>query len=389
MAGLFNPFRLFSSNAVEKSASQQSPLAEKKKEKRDDLASHWPRFGVKNFFGYYPFMRLLGYGGSILAPIGVKKLISKVTGETDERELERKTKEAKKIVGRTEAAAFSGWSLFSFFKEKRQLKEQLRNTVAAEFGMNPGRVGLIDLRRSANPLVESTVDKFFSKNAIRFGTDIWFWVNLNFGILMKAIGITAERSVFVQKTAYEQLTGIVHDAWTLNAMSRSELSGNLIRVLQTSFRDHKVRPLDKEMVDNNRELFDKMAQAILEHKMGLAEVVYVMGGIMLKPEDPQLSLQNFNNVLEKGLIAIAKEKYDTGGVSFSEKTTDIKEDKVIPVVKGKKSESTEDKKDSAEKKNENAENVADKHEKKPLIKIIKDGPKPAMAVADGEMVAAR
>lgn len=44
---------------------------------------------------------------------------------------------------------------------------------------------------------------------------------------------------------------------------------------------------------------------------------------MLKPEDVKGNLRNLQNVLEKGLKGIAREKYDSGGISYTEKTTDL------------------------------------------------------------------
>ena len=245
------------------------------------------------------------------APIPFSKRFSIMDEDTHVRE--RAIRNTLSVV---EAASFMAWTAYNFVKERKDALNCYSSVVAAETGQDATKMDMSKLGKTENPLVTSVLDKFYWQNISRAATDSLFLVGLKHGIIGKAIGITLERSVFFNKTAVEQLRDIVDDAkWNnLGADGKNDLRKTFVKVAQLSCKENHLTSLTEAEVTSLKPAFEKLAERVMEKKFGFAEVVYVMGNIIVHPDKPLQAMQDIENIDKGGLAGIAAQKREQLGL---------------------------------------------------------------------------
>ncbi len=270
---------------------------------------HWmgARFNG-TLFSYYPWLRMTGYVFDLLyVPMALMMSGQKVGTEFPNRngiKVEFRTK-----LNRIEAATFTGLAAVAAVADRAAFRQEFAGAVAAELGENEDKVGLIQMRQSHNPIVESAMDYYSWRNVARFGTSLFFFKGLIVGVLAKLFDVTLERSVFRQTPAYEnaeQLVGTIRRQ-NLGLRMQDEVVNDMVGVIQQSRSEHQLEPFDEATIDSWIPALEELANALISNKnIGSNELVFGLGGGMLIPGDGEQSLKNIRTMLELGLERVAE-----------------------------------------------------------------------------------
>lgn len=208
-----------------------------------------------------------------------------------------------------ESVVFTGLAAMHSWEAGKQLKENFKLAVATEFGKDPKDVTFSDLRRSNNPLVVSAVDRFCWQTPTRLGAGLAFLGSLWGGIIANSIVISTERTIFYRPIAYDMLSKAVNDVQinNLGAEAKGEVVDNLIRVLQAERFDHRQANIPREQVEGLRPVLELVADDVIAKRFGITGLMYIMGGGVLIPEDPQQSMRNYQHVREVGVSGVMEE----------------------------------------------------------------------------------
>jgi hypothetical protein len=212
-----------------------------------------------------------------------------------------------------ETALFLGLATANYVKDKRDLHTNLDLAVAAERGLVSEEIEDWHLRASKNPIIQSVMDRHKWQYRLRFGSAPWFSIGLPFGILANAFVITAERTVFYRPLAYDLLKRAVTDVQINNmdsGLTQARLSDDLVKVLQQERMDHRQPTLTNEQIKGIRPTIDLIAKDIIDKRFGFAGAIYIMGGGVIVPEDPQQTRLNYEHVRQVGVSGIAREARD-------------------------------------------------------------------------------
>lgn len=210
---------------------------------------------------------------------------------------------------RVESVVFTGLAAMHSWEAGKQLKENFKLAVATEFGKDPKDVTFSDLRRSNNPLVVSAVDRFCWQTPTRLGAGLAFLGSLWGGIIANSIVISTECTIFYRPIAYDLLSKAVNDVQinNLGAEAKGEVVDNLIRVLQAERFDHRQANIPREQVEGLRPVLELVADDVISKRFGITGLMYIMGGGVLIPEDPQQSMRNYQHVREVGVSGVTEE----------------------------------------------------------------------------------
>ena len=227
---------------------------------------------------------------------------------------------ANNAVNALETATFLGWTIYTFMNERRESMKHFGSVFAAETGDFGGYKSVIKLEKSENPLIASMMDRFNWQTSTRGVSDMMFLVGLKPGILAKALSITLERSVFMNKLAYEKLRDMVDDAqWNnMGERAHTEVTDTLIKIAQQSCRETHIPAISKEQLVALAPAFGELKDRIIDKKYSLPEVTYILGDIVVHPNEPQRALDRIHEVDAKGLRNIGNEKAKTKGLPLAE-----------------------------------------------------------------------
>lgn len=215
----------------------------------------------------------------------------------------------KNFINKVEAGMFTGLALLHSADGYKKLKESVKLALSAELGKDPEEIGFSDLLHSNNPLVVSAMDRLCWQTPLRVGAGLSFLPALWTGIFANSLVITAERTVFYRPLAYDVLAKAINDVQIngLGEENKAELMDNLIRVLQAERFDHRQATISREQVEALRPVLEEIANDVINKKFGIAGMIYIMGGGVLIPEDPEQSLANYRHLQEVGVSGVAAE----------------------------------------------------------------------------------
>jgi hypothetical protein len=293
-------------------------------------------FNLSSFFSYYPMLRWGGYVGELTTSRASKLMerhlselnskISKMGTDKNkyvpeggyekyllsrEKKLDRISKAPDFVtpLAQAEAVGFTGLASAFAMKEYKDLKQNCALAVAAERGKDEKDIGFMDLRASNNPIVATAVDRFIWQTVARNGAGLSFFGGLLSGVLGNTALFTLERTVFYRPVAYDLLNKVVNDIQVnrLGDESKPVLVDGLIRSMQAMRMDHRQPLITKQQVDNLRPVLNRIAEDVIDRNFGLRGVMYLMGGGVLVPENPELSMRNYEHVYKLGVSGVAQE----------------------------------------------------------------------------------
>ncbi len=327
----------YSQESSTKSANFHPVLLSRHMDKRDSgLSAMGMNFNLSSFMSYYPLLRWGGYVGE-LSTSRASKLMERKYGELQAKKLEAEKvgstfqpssmyekyllKQGQKKdyfsgtpdfvtpLAQAEAIGFTGLATAFATKEYGDLKRNCALAVSAERGKDEKDINFWDLRGSNNPIVASAVDRFIWQTVARNGAGLSFFGGLLSGILGNTALFTLERTVFYRPIAYDILSKTVNDVQVnrLGDESQPILVDGLIRSLQASRMDHRQPLMTKKQVDDLRPVLTRIAEDIVDRNFGLRGVMYLIGGGVLVPENPDLSMRNYEHVYKLGVSGIAQE----------------------------------------------------------------------------------
>lgn len=213
------------------------------------------------------------------------------------------------VIDKVEGVAFSGLALVSCYSLLNTLLKDARLAVGAELGKEPENVNLHDLRKSANPMVATMVDKALWQCAIRTVSGGLFFKGLQWGVLGNVLSITTERTIFYHPTAFDILQKSVNNIQINNLGEESKLDmvDALVKTLQAERLDHRRTPWTREELHSVRPVLEEVAQDIIDKRFGFAGALYVMGAGLILPGKPEQSMANFRHVHEVGVQGVMQE----------------------------------------------------------------------------------
>lgn len=215
----------------------------------------------------------------------------------------------KSRINYAESIAFTALALWHSKSSYDQMRDNCKLAVAAELGKDVKSIGLNDLRHSNNPLVVSAINRSFWQSLLRTGGGLSFIHSLWAGIMVNSAVITAERTVFYRPIAYDVLSKTVNDVQmnSLGMEAKSDVVDNLIRVLQAERFDHRQQMIPREQVEAMRPTLDLIAEDVINKRFGITGMMYIMGGGVIIPEDPQQTQTNYMHVRDIGVSGVMEE----------------------------------------------------------------------------------
>lgn len=272
---------------------------------------------LKMFEHYYAPMRMLGYSAGTF--VDMRKDALKSAGKTDEfLQLD------KARIAKIEAGVFMGVTALYAARDWKDMLHHFRGAVAAEHGTAPTHISGSEMRRSANPIIQSALRRFTAMNVVRFAADALFYPGLNWGLLGMAGRITAERTLFNQKTAYDRLEILFENTQVhhFDIESKEKVAKDLVNVIQQAQRDHQRAPWSKQTILHYMPFFTRMGEAITDKQIGMTDTVYILGELMTKRLTLEDSLALTERICEEGLngkpgrVEPVRQSQDVSGSDF-------------------------------------------------------------------------
>gem|GEM_PF-3485720 len=295
-----------------------------------------PAFNLGSFLTYYPMLRFAGYTAEVLYSQTLKGVKEnkfdtltgnkafteplpksftgkiKYTYDNTKEWMHNKHHKEKKLAGYlafAEAAAFTSMAGIYWAKEHKHFLHETDLAVAAERGFDEKEINYGHLKASKNPLIQSAYDRQYLQHRMRVAAGATFAGGIPLGIVANGLLITAERTIFYRPLGFDILKKAVVDVQSnnLGESSKDELIDNLIRVMQQTRRDHDRDTISREQIDGLRPVLDKVADDIIDGRFGFEGALYIMGGGVIIPENPEQSMKNFQHVHNVGVSGIAHE----------------------------------------------------------------------------------
>ncbi len=197
---------------------------------------------------------------------------------------------------RAESTIFAGMAVSYGAMEVQKLMEDSKVALALEYDKPQDEVTLGDLMHSENPMVQSHFRLSCLKNAVRAVSGSGFAFNLEAGLVGIAVDIGLERTVFAAKTSYDKLKHVINHAQT-NAHSGNaacEIMANDLQEVMQLMRENqgKVHVCQHDML-KLRDVTEMIADDVLKQVMSIEDMIAVMGGGIINPDDPNQSMENY------------------------------------------------------------------------------------------------
>ncbi len=242
---------------------------------------------------YYGAMRFLGYAASPISDIYFDRFKDqqkqdRIDAKGDPEKLAaidaREPKYQKNDIGKIEAIIFAITTALFAWRDWKDMKRCFGSALGAEQQKSPSQVRSSDLFNTENPIVQTALKRFFYVNAVRFTADAAFGLSLNIGILGQAVRVTAERSLFSQKTAYDRLEKLFEDTqlYNFDVHSPGKIAKEFGNIVQQVQKDHDRQAWRSEVIISFNPLFEAMAQATADKKIGINDAVFLLGELMTK-----------------------------------------------------------------------------------------------------------
>ena len=159
-------------------------------------------------------------------------------------------------------------------------------------------------------MIQSAMDRHKWQYRLRYATAPTFALGLQMGILANAFVITAERTAFYRPIALDVLKRALTEVQINNldsGLTKEKLTDDLVKVLQQLRLDHRQPTIAHSQLHGIRPTLQLIAQDIIDKKIGFSGAIYVMGGGVIVPEDPQQTQRNYAHIREVGVSGVAKE----------------------------------------------------------------------------------
>lgn len=277
---------------------------------------------------YYGVMRWLGYIAGTVVDIyndyqkgeRNKKLDAeeaklKANGnwnfETSEKLREQrnaKFKWHKDRIAKVEAGIFAGLTALFAWRDWRDMRRAFSGALGAESGISASTVTGGHLWNTNNPIIQSATKRWTYMNISRGLADLTFGISLNAGLIGMATRITAERTLFNQKIAYDLLEKLYQDAhlYNFNLHAPGKMAHEFANIVQAVQRDHERQPWRKETIEHYMPFFQAMAKSAVEKKIGMNETIYLLGELMTKRLTLDESLKLVDDVVTLSLDGLRK-----------------------------------------------------------------------------------
>ncbi len=226
---------------------------------------------------------------------------------------------APQFLRATETLAYGLVTYWAFRKENKQLVDDCALAISAENGTDEKDIhtGMMDLlsgplRQSKNPIIVSAVDRQIWQNALRIPATAAMFFSIDIGVALNSLITTFERTAFSRPIAIDTLRKTIIDV-QLNGLgeeTKPTLVDNLIKILQQVRTDHKQEQIPKEQIDGLRPVLNLVADDVINKKFGFEGMLHIMGGGVLMPEHPDISLQNYEKMRNHDIADIAKSKHE-------------------------------------------------------------------------------
>jgi hypothetical protein len=212
-----------------------------------------------------------------------------------------------------ETVAFTSIAAYYSLREFKNLFENCRLALAAELGKPEEQVTWKDMFNTDNPIISTEANRLAWKTALRLGSGMGYSHRLETGLILAAINISAERTVFFQKTSYDMASEIVNDV-QLNHLTgdaaKEDIINGLQRIVQRTTVDHNRTPIREEELRQLRPIFAGIAEDIINKKIGVASVISYLGGGVIIAGNPEQSRVNYEYVKQHGLTHVAADGAD-------------------------------------------------------------------------------
>ena len=284
---------------------------------------------------YYSMMRASGYlasalyvpaiqgvnnvlrdasGGTIEKPKSSQKFLNKVfSQDPNQQSTSEKNLDDSETIGERgflvgESILFGGIAAYYTQKEFKSIFANSRLALAAELGKAEEDVTWKDMFNTDNPVVSTQINRLGWKAATRAVSAGGYLHSVYTGLVLNAINITAERTMFYKKTSYDMMVELVNDA-QLNhfegEVAKEKTVIGLQRILQRTMLDHNRHPIIETEMHDLKPILEDIAQDILDKKIGIESIIGYIGAGIIIPEDPIQSRVNIDYVRNHGLAGMA------------------------------------------------------------------------------------
>jgi hypothetical protein len=231
----------------------------------------------------------------------------KVAGPSQAKASDSGSPYVKKVMY-LETAAFAGLALVYSYRDLRNLFENCKLALAAERGKEEQQVTMMDMFNTDNPIISTEANRVLWKGIIRVGSGAAYLHRLETGLLAAVLNISAERTIFYQKTSYDMASEIVNDV-QLNHLTgdavKEDIINGLQRIVQRTTVDHNRTPIGEAELRDLRPIFADMAEDIIEKRIGISSIIGYLGGGIIIPNNPNQSRVNYDYVKQHGLTHVA------------------------------------------------------------------------------------
>ncbi len=275
-------------------------------------------FNVSPYCSYYNILRTSQYLFQAFTPLGAWAIASGFLDKVGCFEELSKNKESLGLFYKVEAALITGVAMMRTNVECGHMLDDFRLSLAAEFGKDKEEIDLVDAFQSKNPIIEIETKRMMWKFGSRFLSGAGFAVNLTTGLVLSAIDIGAERTLFFANSPYDMLSKSVNDV-QYNHLQGDVIKEILIKDMQKSLQamygDRGRNVLAQVDMEDLRPTLSKVADDIINKRIGIESIFGIMGGGIIVVGNAKQSEINYDFVsknMMESVVEIAKERKSRG-----------------------------------------------------------------------------
>jgi hypothetical protein len=225
-----------------------------------------------------------------------------------------KDADALKLFYIAEATVMTAVALGRTAIEASHMLDDFRLSLAAEFGKDREDIGIQELFDSKNPIITIERNRTLWKLASRGTSAAGFYFGLTEGLVTSALNIGAERTLFFTNTPYDILSKAVNDV-QFNHLTGDGARENLIKdfqkALQNMYADRGKNTISEEDMHGLRPVLEKVAQDVIDKRIGVESIFGVMGGGIIVVGDPAQSEINYDFVskyMMESVVELARKR---------------------------------------------------------------------------------
>ncbi len=222
-----------------------------------------------------------------------------------------------------EAGLITGVAMMRTSMECNHMVDDFRLSLAAEFGKDEADVNLTDCFQSRNPIIEIESKRMAGKFVSRFTSGAGFFFGLTTGLVTSALNIGAERTLFFANTPYDMLSKAVNDVQYNHLhgeVVQDILINDMQKSLQAMYADRGRNVVTDKEIQELRPTLSKVAQDIIDKRIGVESIFGIMGGGIIVVGDPAQSAKNYEFVsknMMESVVEIAKLRKQEAAHAFN------------------------------------------------------------------------